>query len=25
VRRVLLAAWLLAAPKSLSSQFKEDR
>jgi hypothetical protein len=25
VRRALLAAWLLAAPKSLSSQFKEDR
>ncbi len=25
VRRALLAAWLLAAPKSLASQFKEDR
>ena len=25
VRRALPAAWLLAAPKSLASQFKEDR
>jgi len=24
VRRALLAAWLLATPKALSSQFKED-
>jgi hypothetical protein len=25
VRRALLAAWFLAAPKALSGQFKEDR